>query len=147
MAAERRELAEFDAVFMRKDPPVDVDYLHACHLLELAERQGVLVINRPWGLRSANEKLFALRFPEWIPETLVTADSRRILEFLQGQEAQRCIIKPVDGHGGEGVLVLDATDRNKNALIEISTRNGTQRAVCQQYLPEARLGDKRILVL
>jgi glutathione synthase len=146
-STERSRLALFDVVFMRTDPPFDVDYLHACHLLELAELEGVFVLNKPAGLRSANEKLFALHFPTLIPKTLITSNKEAIDEFLASQPDQKCVLKPVDGHGGEGVFVVGADDRNRNALIEVSTDHGRRRTVCQAYLPEAREGDKRILLL
>ena len=141
-----RELGEFDVVFMRKDPPFDVAYLHACHLLELAQRSGVLVVNNPRGLYAANEKLYALHFPELTPATLVTADAQRIRAFMEAQGG-RCILKPVDGHGGAGILVLEEQDMNLNSLIELSTKEGREAVMCQAYLPSAREGDKRILML
>ena len=139
-------LADLDVIFQRKDPPFDIEYLHAVHILELAEEQGTLVVNKPAGLRAANEKLYALHFEDVIPDTLVTASKAQILDFA-AEHGGRCIVKPVDGHGGEAVFVLDVDDRNKNALLEVMTAHEGQRVVCQQYLPEAREGDKRILLL
>ena len=139
-------LTDFDVVFQRTDPPFDIDYLHACHILELAEEQGVVVANKPSGLRAANEKLYALHFPDVLPPTLVTSVPSEILQFAEEFEG-KCIIKPVDGHGGEAVFVLDLEDRNKNALIEVMTEHGARRVICQQYLPAARAGDKRIILL
>lgn len=135
-----------DAVFMRKDPPFDVPYLHAAHMLELAEERGVFVINKPNGLRAANEKLYALHFPELIPDTIVTRSSERIHTFLEEHEG-RCIIKPIDGHGGEGIFVLERGDKNLNALIEVATEHGREKIICQSYIPAIREGDKRILML
>lgn len=145
-AAEYAPVHTLDAVFMRKDPPFDVDYLHAAHLLELAEEKGCFVMNKPNGLRAANEKLYALHFPDFIPDTIVTRDAARILEFVDAHGG-RAIIKPVDGHGGAGIFVLEKGDKNLNALIEVSTRVGTERVICQSYIPEIRQGDKRILVV
>lgn len=142
----RRPLHELDAVLMRKDPPFDIDYLHAAHLLELAEQKGTVVVNRPTGLRIANEKLYALHFPELLPDTLVTREKERIRAFLT-DHGGRCIVKPVDGHGGAAVFVLDESDRNTNALVEQMTSEGRKRVVCQEYVPAARKGDKRILLL
>ena len=135
-----------DCVFMRKDPPFDVPYLHAAHLLELAEERGVFVLNKPDGLRAANEKLYALHFDDYMPDTLVTRNRERIRTFLEAHEG-RCIIKPIDGHGGEGVLMLEHDDRNLNALLEVATDHGQQKIICQSYIEEAREGDKRILLL
>lgn len=141
-----RPLDEFDAIFMRKDPPFDVAYLHATHLLQLAEEQGTLVLNKPSGLRSANEKLYTLHFEEMMPATRVTRRKEDIKAFL-AEQGGSCILKPVDGHGGDGVLVLREDDKNLNSLIELTTDHGRDLAICQQYLPEAREGDKRIIML
>ena len=143
---ERGDLSHFDAIFMRKDPPFDIDYLHACHLLERAEDEGVLVVNKPSGLRAANEKLYALHFAEVIPETLVTRDKGDIRAFAT-EMGGRCIVKPIDGHGGEGIFLVDIEDRNFNAILEVSTTDGRHRVMCQRYLPKAREGDKRVILL
>jgi glutathione synthase len=139
-------LHALDCVFMRKDPPFDVPYLHAAHLLELAEEHGCLVINKPNGLRAANEKLYALHFMDFMPDTLVTRSRERIRGFLDEHEGQ-CIIKPIDGHGGEGIFMLEKDDRNLNALLEVATDHGRERIICQAYMKAAREGDKRILLL
>ncbi len=139
-------LHELDAVWMRKDPPFDEAYLYEVNLLELAEEKGCLILNEPRGLRAANEKLYALHFPEWIPTSRVTASAREIKAFME-EQGGRCILKPLSGHGGEGIFVLDEEDRNLNALIEVSTEHETVPVMCQEYLPEARQGDKRIIML
>ncbi len=139
-------LHALDCVWMRKDPPFDTQYLYEANLLELAQRKGCAVINEPRGLRAANEKLYSLHFPELIPATTVTAERERIKEFMS-EQGGRCILKPLGGHGGEGIFVLDEEDRNLNALIEVSTRHGNEPVMCQQYLPEAREGDKRVIML
>ncbi|MFB6372028.1 MAG: glutathione synthase [Bradymonadaceae bacterium] len=139
-------LGDLDCLFMRKDPPFDIDYLHASHLLELARKQGAFVLNDPTGLRVANEKLYALHFPELLPDTLVTRRPEAIESFMADHDG-RCVIKPVDGYGGASIFVLDRDDRNHNSLIEMMTSEGSERVVCQEYVPEAREGDKRILLL
>jgi glutathione synthase len=144
--AEDVALGDFDCLFMRKDPPFDIDYLHASHLLELAQKQGAFVLNDPTGLRVANEKLYALHFPELLPDTLVTRRPEAIESFMADHDG-RCVIKPVDGYGGSAVFVLDDEDRNHNSLIEVMTSEASERVVCQEYVPEAREGDKRILLL
>ena len=145
--AERRgPLADFDAIFMRKDPPFDVAYLHATQLLELAQAAGSFVLNDPAGLRAANEKLYALRFPSVIPATLVSADAAHLKAFLDRQDGEM-IVKPIDGHGGAGVFYVRRDDRNLNAILETLTREGRQAIIAQQYLPEVRRGDKRLIVL
>ncbi len=144
--AENYALHSFDVIFMRKDPPFDIRYLHAAHLLELAEDLGALVVNKPTGLRIANEKLYALHFPGAIPKTMVSKRKEEVRAFA-ASEGGKCIIKPLDGHGGEGVFLLDLEDRNAGALLEVMTRHETEYLMCQAYIPAARKGDKRILML
>ena len=141
---ERVALSTMDAVWMRKDPPVDDAYVTATQLLSLVGGK-TLVLNNPASLLVANEKLFTLRFSNWMPETIVSREKQVILEFVA--ERERAVLKPLDGKGGEGVFVLQAGDRNLNSLIEISTRFGTIPVIVQEYLPAAKDGDKRILLL
>lgn len=144
---ERVEPLDFyDAVFMRKDPPVDQTYLFATHLLSLADPRRTFVMNDPRGLREANEKLYALHFPSVTPPTLVTCDIARIKQFLREQGGQ-AIVKPLDCCGGSGVFLASLEDRNLNALLELTTAEGRRYVMAQRYLPEVREGDKRILVL
>ncbi|MEM9569095.1 MAG: glutathione synthase, partial [Cyanobacteria bacterium P01_E01_bin.34] len=145
--AEAREpvlLSTMDAVWMRKDPPVDDTYVTATQLLSLIGGK-TMVLNNPAGLLVANEKLFALQFSNWTPETIVTHQKQAILEFVL--ERDRAVLKPLDGKGGEGIFVLQAGDRNLNSLIEVSTYFGTIPVMVQEYLPAAKDGDKRILLL
>ncbi len=144
---ERTEsLHWFDAIFMRKDPPVDLTYLFATHVLSLVDPGQTFVMNRPSGLRDANEKLYALHFPPVIPPSVVTCDLDRLKTFLD-QLGGEMIIKPLDGCGGAGVFNLRRTDRNLNAILEMSTDNGRRPIMAQRYLPEIRQGDKRLIVL
>jgi glutathione synthase len=139
------DLAEFGAVLVRTDPPFDQTYLQVTQLLELI-RGRTLVVNDPRGLRDANEKLYALHFADLMPRTIVTNHARRIGAFVDAVGGC-CVIKPLNGAGGRGVMVLDRTDLNFHALIEISTREGGCAAMVQEYVPQVRTGDKRILVL
>lgn len=139
-------LGGFDAVFMRKDPPFDVAYLHATQVLDLAQQDGAFVMNNPAGLRAANEKLFALNFPSVIPPTLVSQDAQRIKSFME-ELGGEMIIKPVDGHGGFGIFYGHRDDRNMNSLIETMTHEGREPIIAQQYIPEVRQGDKRLIML
>ncbi len=139
-------LTDFDVVFMRKDPPFDMAYFFATHLLGLVDPAATLVVNAPRGLREANEKLYALNFPDLIPESLVTGEASRLRGFLDAMGGEM-IVKPLDGCGGSGVLHVRRDDRNLNALLELSTRDGTQLVMAQRYLPAAREGDKRLIVL
>lgn len=142
---ERRLLEEMDAVFMRTDPPVTVPYLYATYLLDYVDPAKTLVINAPQGIRAANEKMYALQFTQAIPETIVSQDKQVIRDFLERKGA--AIIKPLGGKAGEGILFLDPSDRNFNSLVEISTFQAQVPVMVQTYLPEAKLGDKRIILL
>jgi len=139
-------LEDFDVVLMRKDPPFDLKFFFATHLLSLVDEGKCLVMNNPKGLREANEKLYALRFPEQIPQTLVTGDMERLRAFM-AELGGEMIVKPLDGSGGSGVFYLNQRDRNTNAILEMVTDNGRKLVMGQRYLPEIRQGDKRIIVL
>ncbi len=139
-------LESFDAIFMRKDPPADAQYLYATMLLSLVDSRRTFVLNDPAGLREANEKLYSLNFPAAIPPTLVSWKMAQIKEFL-AQQGGEIVVKPLDGHGGEGVFVLSRGDRNLNAILETVTAFESRAVMAQRYLPEVRRGDKRIVVL
>jgi len=143
--AEWVDLTTMDAVFVRTDPPVTIPYLWATQILDLLAETSTIVLNSPRGLQAANEKLFALRFPTVIPETIVTLDKQVIREFVTAQG--KAVLKPLDGKAGEGILFLQADDRNLNSLVEISTRRGREPVMVQQFLPEAKDGDKRVILL
>jgi glutathione synthase len=138
-------LDEMDAVLMRTDPPVTVAYLFATYVLDYIDARRTQVINRPQGLRDANEKMYALQFRDAIPETIVTSDINIIREFLNHQGS--AVLKPLGGKAGEGILFLNPSDRNLNSLIEISTHRGQIPVMIQAYLPAAKDGDKRIILL
>ncbi|HKV56089.1 MAG TPA: glutathione synthase [Candidatus Binataceae bacterium] len=139
-------LEHFNAIFMRKDPPADAAYLYATMLLSLADSRRTFVLNSPAGLREANEKLYALNFPGAIPPTIVTYQIERLKHFMSEQGGEM-IVKPLDGHGGEGVFQAHAADRNLNAILETVTHFGTRTIMGQRYIPEIRDGDKRLIVL
>jgi glutathione synthase len=143
--SERISLEDVDAVFIRKDPPFDSEYLWLTLLLERV-RPKTLVLNDPEGLRRANEKLYACNFPNVMVPTLVDADKERIKAFVR-EVGGTAVIKPVDGHGGEGVFALHEGDKNLNALIEAVTRHGARIAMVQAFIPAVTEGDKRILLL
>jgi glutathione synthase len=136
----------FDAVFMRKDPPFDMAFFFATHVLSLIDAARTLVINHPRGLRDANEKLYALNFPAIIPDSLVTQDARRLKAFM-AELGDEMIVKPLDGAGGSGVFHVRAGDRNLNAILEAVTLDGRRPIMAQRYLPAVRQGDKRVIVL
>jgi len=141
----RVDVATLDAVFVRKDPPFDVAYLHLTQMLDLVQDR-VLVINAPAGLRDANEKLFAFHFGHLMPRSLVSAEPEAILRFVAGVGG-RAVLKPLDGAGGRGVVTLSVDDRNTRSLVDLLTEEGQQHALVQEYLPEVRVGDKRVIVL
>ncbi|OKH39854.1 glutathione synthase [Calothrix sp. HK-06] len=138
-------LETMDAVFMRTDPPVDVPYLYATYILDYIDPRKTLVVNSPNGIRAANEKMYALQFTEAIPETIVSADKARIRQFVESKGA--AILKPLGNKAGEGILFLQAGDRNFNSIVELSTLQGRVPVMVQTYLPEALDGDKRIILL
>lgn len=138
-------LHDVDAIFVRTDPPFDDNYLWATLMLDRV-KQDTLVLNDPQGLRTANEKLYTCQFPELMPETIVTNNKKRIKDFITRVGGQ-AVIKPIGGRGGEGVLVLKNGDPNVNAIIEGTTLDGRRAAMVQVFLPEVRIGDKRILIL
>lgn len=140
-----RSLEEMDAVFMRTDPPVTVPYLYATYILDYIDPTKTLVINSPSGIRAANEKMYALQFTDAIPETIVSQNKQVIREFVERQGA--AVMKPLGGKAGEGILFLEPGDRNINSLVEISTLQGQVPVMVQTYLPAAKEGDKRIILL
>ena len=143
--ASVRMLRMLDVILMRKDPPFDMEYIFATYLLERAEEAGVLVVNRPRGLRDANEKLYTAWFPQCCPPTLVTRHRETFRGFLAEQED--IILKPLDGMGGASVFRIRKDDPNTNVILETLTGHGKRFAMAQRFVPEIRDGDKRILVI
>ena len=136
-------LDDFDIVMMRKDPPVDVAFLHATWILEHVRR--ALLVNAPRGLRDLNEHLAVLRFPTITPPTIVTRDAAKLRAF-QRECGGAIVVKPVDGYGGLGIFVVKDGDMNASSIIETATGAGTRWTIAQKYLPDAVNGDKRILL-
>lgn len=143
--AVQMPLEQMDAVFMRKDPPVSTAYLYATYLLDFVDSARTLMVNLPQGLRAANEKMFALQFTAAIPETIVTQNKQTIRAFVEAKGL--AVLKPLGGKAGEGILLMQAGDRNLNSLVEISTFQGQLPVMVQEYLPQAQEGDKRIILL
>jgi glutathione synthase len=138
-------LHKLSAIFMRKDPPMDMQYIYTTHLLDKAEQQGVHVINKPKSLRDFNEKLFTLNFPQCCPPTLVTHRIAAAKEFLEQHED--IIAKPLDGMGGFSVFRLRKNDPNINVILETLSVNNRRYMIVQRYIPEISEGDKRILIV
>jgi glutathione synthase len=141
----RRELREFAAVIMRKDPPFDSEYFYATHLLEQAEREGARVFNKPRALRDHPEKLAILEFPQFTSPTLVTRSAAEVLRFHA--EHKDVILKPLDGMGGMGIFRVRADGMNLGSIIETLNKDGAQSLMVQKFLPEIAQGDKRVLVI
>ena len=139
------ELAGFDAILMRKDPPFDSEYFYSTHLLEQAEREGAKVFNKPRALRDHPEKLAILEFPQFIGPTLVTRSAQDIRAFHV--EHQDIILKPLDGMGGMGIFRVGADGRNLGSIIETLNQGGASSVMVQKFLPEITQGDKRVLVI
>jgi glutathione synthase len=140
------KLGEADAILMRKDPPFDMEFIYTTYILERAQEQGALVVNRPQGLRDMNEKVFTAWFPQCCAPTLITRDMKDMHAFLL--EHQRIVCKPLYGMGGRSIFVIDRGDKNTNVIFETMTQYGTNFAIVQKYLPEiVTTGDSRVLVI
>ena len=140
-----QELTAFDAILERTDPPFNMEYIYATYLLELAEKQGARIFNKPEAIRSFNEKLAIAQFPQYIAPTLVTSDAARIRAFHQVHGD--IILKPLDGMGGAGIFRVMNDALNLGSIIETLTENGRQTIMVQRYIPEITQGDKRILLI
>ena len=138
-------LGELNVILMRKDPPFNTDYVYNTYLLEAAERDGALVVNRPQSLRDCNEKLFATHFPQCCPPLLVSANAKKLREFHQQQGD--VIFKPLDGMGGSSIFRCKQDDPNVGVILETLTDHGRELIMAQSYLPQIVDGDKRVLVI
>ncbi len=138
-------LEELDVVLMRKDPPFDMEYIYTTYILELAENRGLLVVNRPAGLRDINEKAYTAWFPQCTPAGLISRSLHDLRAFLE--EQGKVVLKPLDGMGGKSIFVVGRTDPNINVILETLTEDGTRYALAQRYIPEISDGDKRILLI
>jgi len=143
--SQKIPLSEFVVILMRKDPPFDMNYIYATYFLEQAEKQGVLVVNKPQSLRDANEKLFALNFPHCMPKTLVSSNQVQIKTFIKTQKI--AVIKPLDGMGGRDIFKFETGDTAINTTLNRLTDNGKSPIMAQEFLPEIVKGDKRILLI
>lgn len=140
-----RPLDELDIVLMRRDPPFDMNYIYTTYMLELAESAGTLVINRPQSLRDANEKFFITNFPQCCVPMTISSQSDLIRDFVS--QHGHCVVKPLDGMGGESVFQVSDTDMNLNVILETITRHDSRPVMAQKYIDEISQGDKRILMV
>ncbi len=144
-ATEDISLAELDVILMRKDPPFDIDYVYCSYMLEQAQREGALVVNRPQSLRDCNEKVFATQFPQCCPPFIVASAAEQLKSFHRQHED--VIYKPLDGMGGSSIFRIGKNDPNLSVVIETLTLEGKRPIMAQKYIPEISNGDKRILVI
>ena len=144
-AAQTLKLSDLDVILMRKDPPFDMEYIYATYLLEQAEEQGALIVNKPQSLRNCNEKLYTREFPQCCAPTRVARQAELLKDFLE--QHKDIIIKPLDGMGGRSIFRIQHGDPNTNAIIEELTRYGERHAMVQKFIPEIVDGDKRILLI
>jgi len=142
---ENQPLPSLDVILMRKDPPFDNEYIYATYMLERAEQQGTLIVNKPQALRDCNEKFYATAFADCAPPHLVTRDAGLLKAFHQ--EFGDVIFKPLEGMGGSSIFRLKEDEPNVNVIIETLTHFGTHQTMAQKYLPEIKDGDKRILLI
>lgn len=138
-------LAELDVVLMRKDPPFDTEFIYATYMLERAEIEGTLIINKPQSLRDANEKVFTAWFAELTPETLVSRSDSKLRQFYA--EHKDIILKPLDGMGGSSIFRIKPGDVNLSVIIETLTEHGSRYTMAQKFIPAISDGDKRILMV
>lgn len=142
--AREVDLATFDQVLIRYEPPFDQNYLYVTQLLQLVEQQGVSVVNSPQGLQMINEKLGILHFPDYCTPTLVSSDNESLQQFVGKHE--QVIVKPLDGMGGQGIFYLHSDLPNQQATLEMLTQNFTKPIMAQRYIPSIRNGDKRLFI-
>ncbi|MCE3284080.1 MAG: glutathione synthetase [Steroidobacteraceae bacterium] len=139
-------LGDFAAILMRKDPPFDTEYIYSTYILERAEMQGALVVNRPQGLRDMNEKVYTAWFPQCCAPTLIARDMGDMHAFLR--EHGRVVCKPLHGMGGRSIFVVDLGDKNANVVFETLTEYGTRFAIVQRYIPDiVTTGDSRVILV
>ena len=139
------DLKELNIILMRKDPPFDMEYIYTTYVLDKAEEDGVLIVNKPQSLRDMNEKVYTAWFPECTPSTLISRSMAEIKLFLR--QHKKIVVKPLDGMGGKSIFVVDESDGNTNVIIETLTNYGTCSAMAQVFIPEIKDGDKRILLI
>ncbi len=139
------DVASLDLLLMRQDPPFNNEYLYTTYLLEKAEHEGLMVVNRPASVRDCNEKLFATEFPQCCTPTLVTSRADLLKDFIR--EHSDTVLKPLDGMGGSNIFRVQLGSPNTGVIIEVLTHHGRIPIMAQRYIPEITQGDKRILMI
>lgn len=139
-------LNDFDVVWMRKDPPVDMDFIYATYILGMVDESRTKVINDPKGIRESNEKIYSLHFKQFIPETLVSKNISQIKDFMT-QVGGKIVVKPLDGYGGEGIFYVQEGEFNSSAILDSITNYGSTYIMAQKFIETFYEGDKRIIML
>lgn len=145
ITSEIKPLTELNVILMRKDPPFNMEYIYTTYILELAEKAGVIVANKPQSLRDCNEKLFTSFFPQCCPRSLVSRTIDDLKAFVK--EQGQVVFKPLDSMGGKSIFLVDKAEPNITVILETLTQFETQFIMAQQYIPEIKEGDKRILLI
>ena len=138
-------LTELDAVIMRVDPPFNMEYVYTTYMLEVAEKEGLLVVNRPQSLRDCNEKFFATHFPQCCPPLIVSSNPQLLRDFYERHGD--IVVKPLDGMGGEAIFRVKPSDPNFSVILETLTQHGKTTIMAQKFIPQISAGDKRILMV
>lgn len=141
----KSQINDFDVVFFRPDPPVDTNYIDSCYIFDYVDKEKTLLINDPSEVKNFNEKFHINYFPEFIPENIVTSSLETILCFVEKNE--EAILKPLNRCFGSGVYYLNRNDNNLITIINNMTEDGKTPVMVQKYLPEAKNGDKRVLII
>lgn len=144
-AQKKKLINDFQVVFFRPDPPVDINYINACYIFDYVDREKTFLINDPSEVKNFNEKFHINYFPEFVPQNIITSSLEKIMEFVE--EKQEAILKPLNRCFGSGVYYLNNKDNNLLTIISSMTENGKTPVMVQEYLPEAKFGDKRVLIL
>ena len=145
-STESSPLDDFDIVWMRKDPPFNMDYVYSTYILSRVDESATHVINHPAGIRESNEKMYSLNFADYIPPTLVSKDIEKLKGFLY-ETGNEIVVKPLDGYGGEGIFLVRADDPNLNVILENITDFGRTYVMAQKFIKEVSQGDKRVIIL
>lgn len=140
-----RPMADLDVVLMRKDPPFNNEFIYSTYILEAAEREGSLIVNKPQSLRDCNEKVFATQFPQCCPPVIVSSNAQVLKQFYATHHD--VIYKPLDGMGGSAIFRVKPGDPNLSVILETLTAHGQQSIMAQRYIPDIVNGDKRILMI
>ena len=146
ISKEDISINNFKYTFMRKDPPVDENYINALHLLGLAETQGAKVFNKPNSIKEFNEKVFSIYFKDFIPRTLITSNLSKIEDFHNELE-EPIVVKPLDGMGGKSIYMMEEINEEECKILKKLTHNYKTQIVVQEFLPDIYDGDFRVLII